>query len=392
MPVAERHGAWSGTRSRIVAALGDRQLALRTTAALALANARYWSTVAPLANAQLCCWTERARQIQDPLLREAALANLREEGFNAQATATLATLAPREHRAAAVKAIVALQILYDYLDTLVERPLPDQLPDARRLYDAFVDAVAIDREPRAAYYPGGDSQPQDSDYLRQLVATVRAALARLPSQTVVAPTATDAAERCAEAQARAHATRTLGNRQLQTWAAHHAQDSGLQWQEYLTGAVSSGLALHALTAAAAIPDTTRAQAHALDATYLSICALTTLLDGLIDYDQDLRAMGHVGYIRYYSDTDALADALKRTIQRARAEARKLPDEPHHLMTLAGVAAYYATAPTAANEHAAPIIRHATDELRPLITPTLLVMRAWRLAKRVRGRARPRGRR
>lgn len=382
MPVAGRHGAWSGTRSRIAAALGDRQFALRTTATLVLANARYWSTVAPLVGAQLRHWTERAQQIQDPSLQEVALANLREEGFNAQATATLATLAPRAHRATATQAIVALQILYDYLDTLIERPLPHQLRDARRLYDALVDAVAIDREPRPRYYPR-DSQQQDNGYLRQLVATVRQALARLPSQTVVASTATDAAERCAEAQARAHATRTLGDRQLRTWATRHAQGSGLQWQEYLAGSVSSGLALHALTAAAANPNTTPEQAQALDATYLSICALTTLLDGLIDYDQDLHALGHAGYIRYYPSAEALADALKRAIRRARAQARKLPDEPHHLMTLAGVAAYYASAPTAANQPAAPIVRHAISELRPLITPTLAVMRVWRLAKRVR---------
>jgi hypothetical protein len=106
-----------------------------------LANARYWSTVAPIAHKELDHWTLRAANIPNRNLREVALANLREEGFNAQATATLATLAPREYRRPVVEAVVGLQVLYDYLDSLVEQPLAEPLGDGRRLYKAFVDAI-----------------------------------------------------------------------------------------------------------------------------------------------------------------------------------------------------------------------------------------------------------
>jgi hypothetical protein len=57
------------------------------------------------------------------------------------------------------------------------------------------------------------------------------------------------------------------------------------------------------------------------------------------------------------------------------------------MTMAGVAAYYTSAPSATGELAWPVTSRIQTELRPLITPTLAVMRTWRLAKRVRARFR-----
>ena len=350
--------------------------------ALVLANARYWSTVAPLVHTQLDYWRRRAEEIPDPALQEVALANLREEGFNAQATATLATLAPRKYRKSVVEAVVGLQVIYDYLDSLVERPLADPLGEGRRLYRALVDAVVLDTEPKVDYY-AHTPQLDDGGYLQELVIVVRRALTLLPCQAAIAEVSERAAERCAEAQARAHAVPVLGRAQLKLWARSNAVPTGLQWREFLAGAVSSGFALHALIAAAADPRTSREQALAIDEVYLSVCALTTLLDSLIDYEQDLRSMGQPGYIRYYEDRDALAQGLRSVIHRAAARARDTPNGAHHLMTLVGVVAYYSSAPTASSEFARPVTEQIRRELRPIITPTLAVMRAWRIAKRAR---------
>jgi tetraprenyl-beta-curcumene synthase len=229
---------------------GDRPLMVRVSVALVLANARYWSTIAPLVHAQLDYWTLRAENIPDPALHEVALANLREEGFNAQATATLATLAPRAYRKPVIEAIVGLQVIYDYLDSLIERPLADPLGDGRQLYRAFVDAIVLDSEPQRDYYPKTHAS-DDGGYLAELVDVVRGALARLPSQTAIAEVSAHAAERCARAQIHAHATPLLGNAQLEVWAKNNATGTDLQWREFLAGAVSSGLALHALIATAA---------------------------------------------------------------------------------------------------------------------------------------------
>jgi tetraprenyl-beta-curcumene synthase len=362
-----------------MSAFGDPRLTARMSLALALANIRYWRTVAPIARTELERWEHHAKQIPDLTLRTIALENLREEGFNAQATATLATLAPAEHRRPAIEAIVGLQTIYDYLDSLLERPLPDPLGDGRRLYRAFVDAVTLDVEPNRDYYAQTPSS-DDRGYLQKLTSTVRSALARLPNATAITGTAEHAAERCAEAQARAHAVPALGSEQLERWATVNTAGTGLQWREFLAGAVSSGFALHALIAAAADPHTEPEHAGAIDDVYLPMCALTTLLDGLVDYDQDMHHLGHPGYIRYYEDSHALTQALRRVIHRAATSARRAPNDAHHLMTLVGVAAYYLSATTASNER----VRQATEpirhELRPLITPTLALMSGWRQAK------------
>jgi tetraprenyl-beta-curcumene synthase len=365
-----------------MSAFGDRLLTARMSIALVLANIRYWSTVAPLVRTQLQRWARHAERIPDPTLQEVALTNLREEGFNAQATTTLATLAPGKYRKPVVEAVVGLQVIYDYLDSLVELPLTDPLGDGRRLYRALVDAVTLNAEPRDDYY-AHTPYSADDGYLEVLVSVVRRALTRLPCLTAIAEVSKRAAERCAEAQAHAHATSVLGSTQLKLWATSNAVDTGLQWREFLAGAASSALALHALIAAAANPHTSQAHALAIDEVYLSVSALATLLDGLIDYEQDMTSVGQPGYIRYYEDHDALIQGLRSVVHHAVTCARDTPNEAYHLMTLVGVAAYYTSAPTASSEFARPVTEQISRELQPLITPTLAVMRTWRLAKRLR---------
>jgi hypothetical protein len=258
------------------------------------------------------------------------------------------------------------------------------LSNSRQLYKAFIDAIVLDGEPRGCYYPS-THESDDGGYLEELVWVVRKALTRLPSQTAIAEVSAHAAERCAEAQIHAHATAVLGDAQLEGWATSNALDTGLQWQEFLAGAVSSGLSLHALIAAAGDPRTSREQAIAVDDVYLSVCAVTTLLDGLVDYEQDMRNMGQPGYIRYYENHDALAHGLKSVIHRAAKIARDIPNGTYHLMTLIGVVAYYLSTPTASSEYARDVTEQIHRELKPHITPPLAVMRAWRTAKHARNR-------
>lgn len=378
-----RPNAWSATPS-VEMQYSTRPLSiLRTSSALILANVRYWRTVSPLVNAQLEHWLARAEAIPSQSLQRIALKNLREEGFNAHATATLATLAPPCYRRSAIEAIVGLQVTYDYLDSLVERPHPDPIANGHRLYRAFVDAIAHEREPADHYYERAQNM-DDGGYLTELVSTVRMALRQLPGQTATKQVAIHAAERCSEAQVRAHATAVTGEEQLRDWASRQeGRQNGLQWREFLAGAVSSGLSLHALSALAATPLATETQAQRLDRAYLSLCAITTLLDGLVDYEQDVDAMGHAGYIRFYENSHELLLVLKVLIQRAIGEMSELPNAAHHLVTVSGVIAYYLSAPTLT--HAAS--RQAADELRSDLGPSLVapltVMRAWRFAKRGR---------
>jgi hypothetical protein len=368
----------------------DPRLVAGGALALIRANARYWSTVAPLVRSQLALWERRARAIPDPGPRALATSKLAQERFNVEAAATLSTLAPRARRADAVTASVALQVMYDYLDALTERPLVQRPPgerpreERRALMRALSDAVAQDALAPGEGYRGDARGSRDGGYLQALVETVRRSLARLPAARAIDEVAQRAAARCAQAQLLSHTSASAKEAAVRRWAPRAATDGPLDWPELLAGASASVLGLHALIAAAADERTTRAEAERIDAVYLSIGALS-MLDSLVDREQD-RADGRWGYADCYQSPEQMARALADVARGAARDAQTLPHAAHHTMTLVGVVAYYASAPTARSPFARGAFARLHDELRPLIVPTTALMRAWRMAKSARDRS------
>jgi tetraprenyl-beta-curcumene synthase len=352
---------------------------------MARANARFWPTVLPRVHRGLGRWEEAAWRIPDDRLREIALGKLEEEGFNTEVAATLATLAPRRSRAAAIEAVVPLQVMYDYLDGLSEEPAGDPLTNSRQLFGAFTDALTPETSEPADYFafaPGCD----DGGYLEALVGACRSAFAELPGATVVAPVARSAAQRCGESQTRTHAIDALGLEQLSEWAAEEAQGTDLTWWEYTAGGTASILCVHALIAAAADPYVTVVEAKSLDRAYLYISTISTLLDSVVDYQRDLEEEGH-SFIAYYEDEQRAGEGVGKAIARAATEAGGLRHGAHHQMTAAGVAAYYLSAPTASAPPGPAIKKRAVDELGSLLAAALGVFRLWRLGKAGAGRKR-----
>jgi tetraprenyl-beta-curcumene synthase len=355
--------------------------AARATLALALAGARYGATVAPVVRGELARWRRHAGAIPDPELRRLALAKLERECFNAEAGAMLATRAPRIHRPAATRAIVALQLLFDLLDGLTEQPLADPLADGERLFASFTTALrpgwSRDQQPRDQ-----GLRPDDAGYVDALAAAARDALALLPAWDAVLEVAAAAAERAAQAQVHMHAAGSLGTAQLERWARSQMRADGLEWRELLVGSASSVLAVHALIVAATEVRVDAARAARIDDAYLSICALLTLLDGLVDEREDERTQ-RIGYVGLYEDRELLARALVQLAARAAAQASRLPDAAHHLTILAGVVAYYTSSPQAAGARARPLVGRLHRALGPLVWAPLAFMRAWRTGKRLR---------
>jgi tetraprenyl-beta-curcumene synthase len=363
--------------------LSEAGLAIHTGAALVRANVRYWRRVAPQVRRELRRWSGQARVIPDARLRAIALGKLRAEHFNAEVAATLATTACAKHRGRAVEAIVALEVLYDYLDGLTEAPATDPLRDGSQAYRALMGVFDDDPSTPQMLDLSLEACVDDGGYLRALCSTARGAIAALPSSPAVASAGRRAAERCAAGQVRVHATPQLGAGQLEHWArGRAAAERSSDWREYLAGAVASVLAVHALIAAAADETTTEAQAHAIDAAYLSISSLSTMLDSLVDHERDVRS-GDPWLVRLYGDPRALGDILPTVAERALGQVRLLPNSAHHLMTLSGVVAYYTSAPEARHGSARRAVLELHRELRPVILPTLVVMHAWRLAKKLR---------
>jgi tetraprenyl-beta-curcumene synthase len=358
----------------------QRAMWARASVALVIANLRYWSSVRRIVRSELGRWELRARAVEDPQLRKLALEKLKQEGSHAEAAAMLATLAARPHRREVIEAIVALELLFDYLDGVSERPLEDPLRDGARLFQSYLDAVSMDRALTQQRRRAGEI---DDAYAQELSEGVRGAVERLPGAAAVAGAARACAERSAQAQIRMHAVPRLGAAQLETWASSEATGTGLQWREFAAGAGSSVLAIHALIAAAGDRRTTPADATKIAESYLSTCVLLTLLDGIVDHEQDL-ARGTLSYASFYPDPEELADTLSGTAAGAVTLASRLRHGPHHVMTLVGVAAYYTSAPGARRTQARRAVLALQGELRPLISPTLGVMAIWRRAQGLRG--------
>jgi tetraprenyl-beta-curcumene synthase len=364
----------------IVSSSREPRLVAGASLALLAAIVRYAFSVAALVRRELAHWARRADAIDDPGLRALALRKLDEERFNAEAAAMLATRAPRHHRAAAVRAIIALQVMFDYLDGVSEASSADAPAASRRAFRAFTEGVDPPKQRPNAGLP----EAVQSGYLVELSSAARSALGGLPAAGAVSEALKLSAERGAEAQVRAHAAARTGTRQLEGWAQAEAAKTGLEWREFLAGAAASVLGVHALIAAAADRRTTPQEAMAINAAYLPICALTTLLDGLVDHDGDAR-VGEPGYLRFYPDRRVVAQALASVAEQGVSRARTLRHADHHVMTLAGIVAYYGTGTGAGSEFARPVAAQLKARLGALIVPALATMRAWRLAKEVRRR-------
>jgi tetraprenyl-beta-curcumene synthase len=367
-----------------VSGVGDRRFAARAALALALAHARYWVSVAPLVRGELRRWETRAAEIPDPRLRGLACGTLRSERFDVEAIAMIATIAPARYRERAVEAIIALQVMFDYLDALTEQPTANPIRDGLQYSQAFLDALTLATPPRGDYY-AYDIGDGDAGYLSDLALAVRQALLVLPAVGSIAAVIAKTATRCAEAQVRVHAAVRSGDEQLERWATQEARGSELEWREWLFGAMGSVIAAHALIAAAADERTTIAQASAIDSTYLSLCAVATALDQVVDHQADVLA-GEQSYMHLYENPQALAQQIAPIARRVIQRAQTMPNGAHHAMILSGVVAYYTSQPSAMEEYARPVSEHIRGQLRPVITPTLATLHMWRLAKRARSRS------
>lgn len=305
----------------------------------------YEGRVRPQVRREIGRWREVAAAIPDPVLRGQALGALDEKGLNVEATAVFATLAPRSTRATATRAMVALQVAIDYLDTL-----------------------------------GEQLSAGDSDYLDRLFDSYRENAGRLSSHSAVAASLQRAVSRCGEGQAATHAAARGDRAALEAWAREQDAPPVYRWWEVAAGA-SSSVAAHALIAAAADPKSTAAEATLIDAAYFpAIGALTVLLDDLIDRDEDA-AGGEHNYLAYYADSEDAANRLELIAHLARAATAKLRHPHRHAAILAGVAGFYLSAAAAATAYARPIRDRLLASTGPSVRPIVTVMRRRRARKR-----------
>jgi tetraprenyl-beta-curcumene synthase len=214
------------------------------------------------------------------------------------------------------------------------------------------------------------------------VNTCRGAFAALPSHGAVFATAWDAAARIVAFQSLNLTTDQGGHDALERWARLQTPaGSGLQWWQ-AAAAGGSSLAVHALIATGASADVDAAQTTAIEDAYFPwICALHSLLDSLVDIDEDRRA-GQRNLLSYHSSPEQAAFAMKMLARRASAEARDLPDARRHVVILTAMAAYYLSSGQAAKPDAAATAQNVAAAVGPLLAPALALFKARRLVARL----------
>jgi tetraprenyl-beta-curcumene synthase len=356
--------------------VGQRRARLALAGAFAAAGARYWTEVFPRVGRELGHWHRRAGEIPDPHLRRLALRTQRCERGNLEGAAAFAVLAPRAQCHHLVRAVVAFQATYDFVDTLAEQAAADPPANGRQLHLALLAAL----EPGGGHadYYAHNSTCGDDGYVCSLVDTCRAACAELPSYGCVAELVLGAARRMLAFQVHNHGCH---ERAFALWATRLTPPgSGLRWWETAAGAASS-LGVFALIAAAAQPQLSAREAAATQRAYFPwIGALHVLLDSLVDRADD-ESGGRHSLVGHYATPEEAALRLRAIATHAMLSTQTLSAGTTHALLLAAMISFYLSAPCAWAPATRLAARDVAGTLGVLAMPALVVHGARRSAAR-----------
>lgn len=303
---------------------------------LAATAAAFRLSVVPQVRRELRGWREAAAKVPDPVLRRAAVDAVVAKAANSEATAVLATLAPRRTRAPVIRSATALQVAIDYLDCLGEEAVPDPLSDGLALHAAL--GAALSPDGNAGDWYTHHPHREDGGHLERLVVACREAAFTLPSAESILPLAHRAAVRCGEGQSYTHAAAGSPD-EMRGWARQLPAPAGFEWWEVAAGA-SSSVAAHALLALAAGSGATAEEGERVDRAYFpGVGALTVLLDDLVDRESDRAADQH-NYLDYYGSPAETARRIGAIAQATREILQPLGQGPRHLAILTGILAFY----------------------------------------------------
>jgi tetraprenyl-beta-curcumene synthase len=373
-PTAPFARAW---RVRLARA-GDGPRAAIAFAAVAV---RYLALVLPEVRRERSRWRAFAETIPSDELRATASASLTKRG-NIEGAALFSVLAPRAHRREAIRSLVAFQAAYNYLDALSELSSPEPQANARRLHQALLGAV----QPGAAQpdYYAYHRDACDGGYLAALVEACRDGLSRLPSYDAFAPAISTAAARIAEFQALNLSEVHGGQAELELWAATLPGSArALAWWERAAGAGSS-LALLVLVATCARENAEASVAQQIDDAYFpTIGALHSLLDSVVDRDED-REKGQRSLLDHYGSPLHECASLTMLASEARRACASLPSPHAHRVFVTAMCSYYLSAPQCRSEPGYATRVHLTDALGSMLDLAIVMFTTRRLLARIAG--------
>jgi tetraprenyl-beta-curcumene synthase len=342
---------------------------------------RYWLAVFPRVVHEICARRTLATRIPDPVLRGFALEALDRKRGNLEGAAAFAALVPRANRSHVVKALVACQAICDYLDLLSEQPSGDPVANGYRLHEALI--VATTRgEPHRDYY-AHHPRGEDGGYLKGLVDAARSALSALPSFDSIGEPMARATERIALYQSFNHGDALGSYEPFERWARQAtAPQTGLRPWETAAGAGST-LTVLALIASATDPWLEGSGASEIESAYFPwIGSLHSLLDSLVDHDEDIAAQGRA-LMGYYSSPADAALRMGTIASEGLRRAAALPHGRHHTLIMAAMTSFYiCEIHGSPSRHAQLVAPSVLDAIGGLAGPTMAILGARRLLRRV----------
>jgi tetraprenyl-beta-curcumene synthase len=369
---------WSSPHSHLHRAVSQ----IRTAFALARAVSRELTWGLRGAAHEVERWRALADAIPDPALRVDALEAIDHKRANIDGAVLFSTIAQRRSTDL-LRALVAFEILADYLDCTSERGAFVGVHNGERLHRALIDALDVGG-PVADYYwfhPWHD----DGGFAAALVETCRRSCARLPSYEAARPFSVKAAT-LAQVLALNHDEDPLRRDELlRSWAAaNFPDDDALTWFEH-TGAASAWLTVLALLALAADQGQSSHHARAVFDAYLPWISLAgTLLDSYGDQEADVENDAHQ-YVGHYGDPEAMTRRIGEVVGCAVCAASELRHGARHRVLVSAMAAMYLTKDSvwapAWRRRTRALIR-ASGPLTRLLIPAL---RTWRVVNKQQAR-------
>jgi tetraprenyl-beta-curcumene synthase len=328
--------------------------------------------VFPRVALEVCRRRTLATRIPDPVLRGLALEALDRKRCNLEGAAAFAALVSRPSRPFVVKALVACQTICDYLDLLSEQPSRDPIANGYRLHEALIVATTPGKS-HSDYYLHHDHS-DDGGYLRELIESVWEALAALPLLSLIAEPMRRAAERIAAYQAFNHGDTFGSYEPFERWASAETHPAtGLHWWETGAGAGST-LTLFVLIASAANPRLKPSDVRAIEDAYFPwIGALHSLLDSLVDRDEDV-ATGERGLIDCYPSPVDAAIRMRTIAGEALRRAAALPCGRRHRLIVAAMTSFYiCEIHGSASPQAQLVAPCVLDAIGGLAAPTMAIL-------------------
>lgn len=304
---------------------------------------KFICTVFPAVDIELGRWMDHANRAGDEEIKKQALSSISRKKFHAQGGCVY-SLYPGVQTDNAVKFIVSLQTISDYLDNLCDRAGVLDESAFRHLHLAMSDAISPDTSAFDYYrhYP----LKNDNGYLESLVGECKRQIRMLPSYKVVEVFFRKYVRLYSCLQIRKHLDPDLRESFLKEWVESDLhQYGGSYWWE-LCASAGSTLGIFLLFAAASDPGLAINEIKAIDEAYFPwVCGLHILLDYYIDSDEDL-AGGDLNFTRYYKDLDECKERLAFFIGQAFIKCEGLRYPEFHFTVINGLLAMYLSDPKA----------------------------------------------